>query len=365
MRSRKIRIYPKSQSLQTLKKYLGLSRHWYNKAVEYLKQSGTKAYLPEVRKIQKGILESWELDCPQRIREHSMADACKAVKLAKQKCVATGKVQAVKFRSRKDVAQRFGFDSIALKELFVFSKKYRVHFYRKEKDNAKLEGTKITLENGRWFLIIPRNVSVKQPENQRLGTVALDPGVRTFITFYSPFCFGKFGQGDFNRIARLCWWADKLVSKISKAKGRSKYRMKKALKRLKWKIKDLVSDIHHKVAYFLVTNFDTVLLPTFKVSQMTLKANRKLRSKTVRAMLNWSHYQFKMFLKAKAEEYNCQVIDVSEAYTSKTCSYCGRVHQIGGAKAMKCCANHPIDRDHNGGRGIFLRSLSATTVIES
>ena len=48
------------------------------------------------------------------------------------------------------------------------------------------------------------------------------------------------------------------------------------------------------------------------------KTDRKIKSKTVRNMLTFAHYRFKLFLKHIAFEYGKTVIDVSEAYTSKT-----------------------------------------------
>jgi len=51
-------------------------------------------------------------------------------------------------------------------------------------------------ENDRWFVVLPRIINVKKPENQRLGVVSLDPGVRTFQSYFSPFAFGKIGEGN-------------------------------------------------------------------------------------------------------------------------------------------------------------------------
>jgi putative transposase len=78
-----------------------------------------------------------------------------------------------------------------------------------------------------------------------------------------------------------------------------------------------------------------ILLPTFEAKQMVLKANRKLRSKTVRAMLTWSHYRFKMRLKNKAFEFGKTVIDVCEAYTSKTVSWTGEIKNVGGSRVIR------------------------------
>ncbi len=357
VRSSKRRLYPKPQSRQRMRQYLGLSRYWYNKAVEYLKLPETKASLAEVRRIQKLEHPEWAMDCPQRVREHAMSSAVEAVKAAKKKCKAGQGFQQVSWRSRKDRKQRFGFDKKSLKESFCFSrKKDRVFFQARETFETCLEGTEIVRENGRWFLVLPQRYTVKMPENQRLPMCALDPGVRTFLTLYSPWMTAEFGAGDFGRIHRLCLHLDQLMSRISKAKDKKKSRMRKAAERMRWRIKDFMDDCHKKLAYFLVTRFDTILLPTFETSQMV----SKLRSKTARAMLTWAHDRFKQRLKAKAEEYSAEVVDVCEAYTSKTCSYCGHLHKIGSRKRMRCSCGVDVDRDQNGARGILLRALGAS-----
>ncbi|POG72548.1 hypothetical protein GLOIN_2v1594591, partial [Rhizophagus irregularis DAOM 181602=DAOM 197198] len=56
---------------------------------------------------------------------------------------------------------------------------------------------------------------------------------------------------------------------------------------------------------------------------------RKIRRKPVRKMLYWSHNKFKQRLISKAEEKGIYVIIQNEAYTSKTCSWCGNIQKIG------------------------------------
>jgi putative transposase len=354
VRSKKIRIYPKN--LPLVRKYLGLSRHWYNIAIEYLRKEGTKAYLKEVRLLQSNSTKEWEMDCPQRIREHAFNDACNAVKNAKSKFKKTGIFQCVDFRKKKDTVQCFGFDSYSLDQCFVFSDKARrLLFHASEDIVPEMEGTRIVREDNRYFVIIPKKRNIKVPENQRLGDVAIDPGVRTFATIFSESITGKIGQGDFKYIFRLCLGLDKLYSRIAKAKCKAKRNMKKAAQRIRWRIYDLIDDLHKKTAHFLVTTFDRIFLPTFETSKMVAK----LRSKVARGMLNFAHYRFKQFLKCKAEEYSCEVVDCSEAYTSKTCSFCGKIHSIGSKKRMVCSCGANVDRDYNGARGIYLRALSA------
>ena len=75
-------------------------------------------------------------------------------------------------------------------------------------------------------------------------------------------------------------------------------------------------------------------------------------------MLGWAHFRFRQRLMSKAEETGVHVIIQDEAYTSKTCSWCGNVQAIGGSKVYNCRGcNISIDRDENGARGIFLRAL--------
>jgi len=357
VRSKKIRIYPKSR--HTARKYLGLSRWWYNRTINYLRQEGTKASLYDVRKVvQKGDdIPDWAMDCPQRIREHAMSDACNAVKNAKAKYLKTSKIQQVSFRAKRDSIQSFGFDKSALNQDFVFgSKKFKLEFEASEPFHTDLEGTRIVREGSRYFVIIPQKLPYQVPENQRIDAVALDPGVRTFMSFYSEVLHGKIGEGDFQRIYRLCLNLDKLISKISKAKCKQKRRLKQAAERMRWKIWDLINELHKKVANFLVRTFDRILIPTFETSQMVTK----LASSTSRNMLTFAHYRFKQYLKARGQQAMCEVIEVSEAYTSKTCSYCGTQHKIGSKKRMKCSCDADVDRDLNGARGIFLRALVVT-----
>jgi len=358
VRSAKIRIYPKKTSNQLFNRYAGLARYWYNQAVSHLKGEGTRASMAEVRKIQKNEHPSWAFNCPQRIREHAMADACEAVKNAKRKSKSTAVFQKVKFRAKRDSIQGFGFDAQSLKDGFVFSgKSYRVNFHPSEEFNISKEGTRVVRKSGRWFLIVPNERPVQVPETQRNGIVALDPGVRTFLTYYSETMHGKIGEGDFKNIYRLCYALDALQSKISKAKCKQKRRMRKASERLRYRIFDLVDDLHKKTAYWLVTTFAVILLPTFETSKMVTK----LWSKVARSMLNFAHYGFKTFLKSKAEEYSCRVIDADESYTSKTCSYCGKIQNIGSKKVMRCPCGAIVCRDGNASRGIFLRALTATS----
>ena len=157
---------------------------------------------------------------------------------------------------------------------------------------------------------------------------------------------------------------DDLVSRMSKASSKTRRSMKKALSRMRWKVWDLIDELHFKSIRFLLDRFDVILLPTFEVSEMVNKLGRKLRAKSVRSMLTLSHFKFKQRIKSAARVAGKVVLDVCEAYTSKTASWTGEIKQVGGAKRIRS-NGITVDRDINGARGIFLRALVDTPSLRN
>ncbi|MEO5332639.1 MAG: transposase [Magnetococcus sp. YQC-5] len=342
------------------RRWFGASRFVFNKTVEYLKQPGTKANWMEIKLWLLKELPDWAQEIPFQIKGTAIRDACLAVKAAKTKFKQTGKPQHVDFRSRKDPDQTIFIPQTAVRKGSVY-RTLTGDLHSSELIENVEHDCRLLRQSGRYFLTIPQEREILVPENQRAGIVALDPGVRSFLTFYSETETGKIGEKDFGNIVRLCHYLDQLMSKISKAKGEQKRRMKKASERIRWRIKDLVSEIHHKAATWLCKSFDVVVIPPFETSQMV----SKLRSKTARAMLTWAHFRFRQILDNTAEIFSTQVVEQNEAYTSKTCSACGQVHNIGSKKTMVCSCGLTMDRDINGARGIFLRALGDSPLLKS
>ena len=60
------------------------------------------------------------------------------------------------------------------------------------------------------------------------------------------------------------------------------------------------------------------------------------------------------------------MLEVNEAYTSKTCSWDGSVEQIlGGGTVIRDDKGFGMDRDINGARGIFLRALGDSPFLRT
>ena len=349
-RSRKIRVYPNKEQKSILNSWFGASRFAYNKTVEYLRHPDTKAQWKSIKTDLLHEMPVWSKEVPYQIKSVAIRDCCQAVSAAKKKFKQTGKFNEVKFRSKKNQDFHLFIPQTAVSENGVYHTilgklKTAEPVWRPNHD------CRLTLYNGRYHLSIPIDVQIKRPENQRLSACALDCGVRTFQTVFSKELILKVGEHDFQRIFRYCYALDKLISR--KKKERSN-KFNKAMQRIRWKVRDLIDEIHNKLALTLCRLFDVVYIPTFETHEMVCK----LRHKTSRAMLGWAHYRFKMKLKSKAEEYSCKVIDCTEEYTSKTCGNCGKISSIGGKEVWTCkhcgCVH---DRDINGARNILFKQM--------
>ncbi len=378
-RSRKIRIYLKPNQKAILKQWFGVSRYVYNQTIAYLKELNTKANWKAIKGEILGALPEFCKSVPYQIKSIAIKDACKAVSNAKKKYKEIGGISKMRFRSRKDSVQSCYIPKSAVSSKGVY---YTIlgDLSFKESLSKSFGDCRLVFAYGDYYLTVPEEALRKIADNQGEAAtapggslqvnggriVALDPGVRTFQTFLSETSFGWLGKQANIKIQKLCFKLDALISRLSKAKCKQKKRMKFAASRLRGKIKNLVDELHKKTARFLVDNFDVILLPTFETSQMSLKAKRRIRSSSVRQMLTLSHYKFKQFLKHKAFENSKLVIDVNEAYTSKTVSWTGEiVTNLGGATIIKSkLTGRSMNRDLNGARGIFLRAVVDTPLKE-
>ncbi|NET66091.1 MAG: transposase [Moorea sp. SIO1G6] len=332
-KSKKIRIFLSAEQRSLIRKWFGVSRYVFNKTVKILQNGEVKANWKAIKTGILNDLPEWCKEVPYQIKSIAIKDACTAVREAKKKYKKTGQINRVRFRSRKNPVQSCYIPKSAVSAKGIYHTKLGGLTFSEILPENRGD-CRLTSNNGDYYLTIPHQTIQRKAESQGI-VVAIDPGVRTFLTFFSENSIGKIGHGDFSRIQRLCTHLDNLLSKISKAKRNQKRRMRKAARRIIIRIKNLINEIHQKAARFLVDNFDVILLPTFETSEMSRKGKRKIRSKTVRNLLTFSHFRFKEFLKHKASETGKTVVDVCEAYTSKTVSWTGEMVNIGGSKTIR------------------------------
>lgn len=347
-----------TQNKVQFNKWLRVSRFVYNETIALLRDyiGDKKPSWMDIKKMFTRLLPEWTKDTPFQIKgmaikeaHNAFWDTCKANK-------GSGKPTKFRFRSRKDTVQSCYVPKSAISKNGIYPQVSGKGLYFCESLPESCLDSRLVWKVGKFYLAIPSKQRVSSGENQA-RVVAIDPGVRSFATFYSTETCGFLGKSDFSRIQRMAHYLDDLVSRASKAGKQKKRRMMLVGLRMRQTVQNLIDELHHKTALFLVKNFDCILLPTFETSQIVSRAGRKLRSNTVRNMLNFAHYRFKQFLKNKAFEHGKTLIDVCEAYTSKTHPETGEIKQIGGARRIRLLSGEWVNRDIVGARNILLRAL--------
>jgi putative transposase len=396
-KSKKIRIYPETNLKLVYRKWLAACRWCYNQAIAYQRDCFVKGEKqPSKYDLRDIVLKScpdWVGECPYSPREEAIFDA----KTAFYKTATLNKSNP-RFKSCRE----------PVKSLKIGAK-YWGAFYSGKGENKIVAGFThyptikasvngktvrirdlqinpaeplcgempseftILVDKGRWFICftVPFEVAVNNNKN----FISLDPGVRTFITGFDGENILEIGSGSISKIVIICQRLDKIQSLIAKSKGRNnkrlRWKLRKQSEALLTRIKNLTNEVHNKASAALTQNYKHIFLPTFETSKMVVKKKRKITSKTARNMLTWSHYRFKQTLKFHALKRGCVIHDVTEEYTSKTCSKCGHVHEkLGGNKKFKCpSCGHSLPRDWNGAINIFIKSLNdltnASTSVEA
>lgn len=363
--SKKIRILPNQKQKQILKQWLGTYRFVYNQTLNLIqKKNKTPFWLSIKTEIIKN-LPIWAAEIPYQIKSLAIKEAIQNLRQQK-KLVWSKKRKRFKmhFKSKKDLKQSCYIPKTAVNQKGIYPRILKKLRYTENLPETIMD-SRLVMAYNKFYIVIPTKRKRSLIENQD-RVVAIDPGIRKFITFVSHDRAGHLAQYDIGRIYRLCYYLDDLISRISKVKSKQKRNLKKAASRIREKIKNLIYELHWKTAKFLVNNFDVILLPTFETSQMvSKKAKRKIRSKTARAMMTFSHYKFKQRLKQKAFEYGKIVVDTNEAYTSQTNNFTGEINKKLGSKKYINFKDKRIDRDINGALGILLKALGDTPFLNN
>lgn len=303
--------------------------------------------------VMQSDLPNWVKEAPCHIKQNAVFDAHQAYSASRD----------AKFRSVRDPQQSIKFNNSNFTSgKWYYSKTKELNFVASEPIPTSCEyGTQLVYRRGAWFAVFPESIPCRDSSSNKL--ISLDPGVRSFLTGYDGDKVIEIGGNDMGRIARLCRYLDNLISRSTKVNSKRRQSMRRAANKMRDRIQNLVNEAHKKTAHYLTNNYRVIFLPYFESSQMVAKSSRKIRSKTVRNMLTWAHYRFKLTLKHQASKRGCMVIDVSEAHTSKTCGVCGHRHaKLGGNKVHNCpnCGTQ-TPRDANGARNIMLRALRDTS----
>lgn len=236
---------------------------------------------------------------------------------------------------------------------------------------------------GKFFLLLPerKTVLVRERLPNAEAVVAVDPGVRTPFTIYSP--QGSAAEIGYNATKIL----DKIIKRISVRKKRfqqvicevkveketryldwdKKLRQRNRIRRAKRayyeaedKAKRIIRDFHYKAAHYLLQRYHTIILPN--TSSHHWRVGKRLAAITKKRAMTLRLGAFASRLVETSTKYPGSVIKRgSEAYTSKQCGLCGTLNdKLGGSKQFICrsaTCDATVDRDIHAARNILLRFL--------
>lgn len=372
----KLRLRPTPQQKKQLDRWAGCSRFLYNKTIALLTNKNNNTVRSEnqlryrlttVKSQKKKKRNSffnnrpWLEECPTSIRKGSVYEA----KANLQACFSNLKAGNIKrfsrpFRTKKNERLR-GYSYPVEKnninkdgdKLFLFKSILgEMRYYGTKQLHKLMPAAKPSMDcrvqksaYGEYFLVIPYVVKPKAQKKEFSNPVSIDPGVRKFVTTYSPVSEESYMIGN-----RWTSTVMQVLLRLDKEKDHKKQR------RLRKRVFYLKKEMHDQTASFIAKRYDLVLMAKLETGRLGRKQSRRLRTKTVREMMNAGHGRFFERLKDKCWEHGSKFMQVREEYTSQTCPCCGRLNRCNEVYKCKGCGFEQ-DRDMVGALNILLKAV--------
>ena len=384
--SKRIRIYPENEP--AYRDALALYRRSYNLAVErfrndkYKDENGKfinmrpsiKAQVEKEQKDNGRAYNSIISDNGTLAAATTFKSVCSKNKKLKG---ASGGFSEISFKSRKGSRHSFSIDRLPKGLNPCVNALGRIHLTEEVPAEAIGKSCVITCDKGRWFIQVQQHIELNADIQGAVKCVGIDPGVRTFATCFSD-KEALIAGNDFakEKLFPLMKRVDNLIGQKQKILNTQKgikfpdmpqwaqdriVNFDKEINRLKCRKDDLILDLHNRLAFELVSNYDVIFLPSFETRGMVTRKDKKVRTirrNTCRQMLDLNHYGFKLRIKWYARKYGKHVVDCNESYTSKTRSWDGTINKkLGSSKRIKG-DGFTVDRDINGARNILLKGLT-------
>jgi putative transposase len=379
----KLRLKPTAQQKLKLKQWAGAARFTYNKVIETFNNDKDKSKVNNFKLRNKFVTYTtrhgttnnffsnklWLLDCPKAIRKGAVDDAVTARKAALTN-LKNGNIKhfSMRYRTKKHKSWSLTLEkaNVVHKEdaLSIFPKMLGNMKYCSTKQLNKLIGTNHPLMDCKlqqdryndYYLIVPTKVKVCNTPKLS-GVVAIDPGIRKYVTMYSPDNKEAYLiASEFQKIiVPLLLQADKLCAQTTRTNGRKKYKLEQRLVRLRKRIHYLKTELFNQTASFISDNYSTVLMP--KLDTQQIAALSTTNKYLARELNNTRHMSFFNHLRYKCLEKGVKFLHVEEHYTSQTCHECGHLHKTNEEIHHCPCCGYVGDRDVIGAFNILLKAV--------
>lgn len=378
--TKKIRFYP-----EEVKKYYDMCsvfRRGYNIAVDCYNSGKYK----DMENIRNTICLQVEQECLNIGRVYNSNVVAEAVTSAREEFVKvcrknkelkkkpTGeKYSTLKFKKAKETKQTFILNRMPKSFSPCRNVLGKIHLTEEIPAEAIGKQMSVTTEYGEWYILTKYYVTLNTENQGAVRCIALDPGIRNFMTGFSENKIIVSGENMENVLLPMALSLRQLLKQKAKLEKEGKkfgetfderplwYQQRlnginNNINKLKIKKNNIIHALHHELAFYLVQHFDVIFLPKFETKQMSRKTSRNISKSSVITMLALCHHQFKLLLKWYAKKYGKRVIDVNESFTSRT-DWNGGIHNMGKKTVMRV-NKVSVDRDINGARNIYIKQAS-------
>ena len=151
----------------------------------------------------------------------------------------------------------------------------------------------------------------------------------------------------------------KLDNKIQilKNKRNKKRCRKRTINKYENKKSNLIDELHWKTINDILLENDYIFYGDIKSHNIVKHGKNKNLNKDFN---NLKFYLFKQRLIFKTAERNKQIYIIGENFTTKTCSNCGNITNIGNSKIYNCKkCNCIFDRDFNAAKNILMKGITS------
>lgn len=223
----------------------------------------------------------------------------------------------------------------------------RVRWHR-ELPEGQIKTATITRDDNKWFVCFAIETAAPVPSTNT-DRVGIDVGLKSFVTTSD----GE-SLGDSRTLEDALPELRRRQRALSRCKRGSNRRqlVKRRVARLHAKVKNVRTDMHHKVARSLVDRYGVIAAESLAVANML--RNRRLARRISDAA--WGG--FITILTSKAASAGCRVELVDPKNTSQACSACGEiVRKSLAVRVHRCECGCVLDRDVNAARNILGRAV--------
>lgn len=371
MKCKKIILLPNKNMKLILINWFNDYRLMYNETIKYFnscKYNKTKPII-DFKKIRTNILKEKKNiirsknKVPSHTLDYAIKDACAMYKSAlsniKNKNINHFRLRYIKSTKKQHFMTFektcFSKNNFMCKTILKQQIKNKSDFdYSSINCDSKLIYNQL---NNIITLLVPikKNVIDNIEFKNENSFISIDPGLRTYLTCLTNNNIIELGTDIKDFIKKNLKKINDYEKILKSNECKKPNIVKKNIIRTRLYLLNKIEDMQWKTCNYLTSNYKNIIIGNWSTKNCVQgKINKNVKNE----MMYLGHYKFIMRLQYKCDTKKTNLIIIDEAYTSKSCSSCSNMYEIGSSKVYNCTnCNLICDRDINSTKNILCRAL--------